>query len=113
MEGGKDGGPGKEEEEQGETVFTLFKYMLAVGASDYLPWLRVLDIQGHEKSVKKAMRILNKHHDPIIEERIRLWRDGKKKEPEDLLDVMITLKDETEKSLLSEEEIKAQCIVST
>nr|XP_027069275.1 phenylalanine N-monooxygenase-like [Coffea arabica] len=109
-EGGKDGGPGKEEEEHVEIVFKLLKYMFAFGVSDYLPWLRVLDIQGHEKSVKKAMRILNKHHDPIIEERIRLWRDGKKKEPEDLLDVMITLKDETEKSLLSEEEIKAQCI---
>ncbi|KAI3844147.1 hypothetical protein MKW92_032041 [Papaver armeniacum] len=60
------------------------------------------------------MRVIGKYHDPIIEERIQQWRDRKdeqlmvqKKEPEDLLDVLISL-EANGKPLLSVEEIKAQ-----
>ncbi|KAI3959326.1 hypothetical protein MKW98_018916 [Papaver atlanticum] len=50
------------------------------------------------------------YHDPIIEERIRQWRNGtmENKVPEDLLDVLISLMDESGKTLLSIEDIKAQ-----
>ncbi|KAL3498471.1 hypothetical protein ACH5RR_041203 [Cinchona calisaya] len=109
--GRKDGGPGEEEEEHVKTIFTVLRHLYAFCISDFLPWMRVFDIQGHEKIVKEAMGIFNKYHDPIIEERIKQRKNGDIQEPEDLLDVMISLKEANGKSLLSEEEIKAQCIV--
>ncbi|KAL2555943.1 Cytochrome [Forsythia ovata] len=79
------------------------------GGPDYVPWLRSLDIDGHEKIVRNSMGVFGKYHDPIIEERMNRWKDGKKEEPEDLLDIMISLKDESGNPLLSIDEIKAQC----
>ncbi|CDP13907.1 unnamed protein product [Coffea canephora] len=110
-EGGKDGGPGEEEKEHVKAIFTILRHLYAFCVSDYLPWLRVLDIDNHEKIVKEALGVMNKYHDPIIEERITKRRiNGEKQGPQDLLDVMISLKDATGQPLLSEEEIKAQCI---
>ncbi|XP_027104148.1 tryptophan N-monooxygenase CYP79A68-like [Coffea arabica] len=110
-EGGKDGGPGDEEKEHVKAIFTILRHLYAFCVSDYLPWLRVLDIDNHEKIVKEALGVMNKYHDPIIEERITKRRiNGEKQGPQDLLDVMISLKDATGQPLLSEEEIKAQCI---
>ncbi|XP_022891727.1 isoleucine N-monooxygenase 2-like [Olea europaea var. sylvestris] len=67
------------------------------------------DIDGHENNVRNSMNVFDKYHDPIIEARIKQWEDGKRKEAEDLLDIMITLKDKSGKQLLSINEIKAQC----
>ncbi|KAE8685267.1 hypothetical protein F3Y22_tig00111099pilonHSYRG00109 [Hibiscus syriacus] len=53
-----------------------------------------LDLDGHEKIVVKATRVMEKYQDPIIEDRIRQWRDGKKVDPQDLLDVLVSLTDE-------------------
>ncbi|KAI3964022.1 hypothetical protein MKX01_014303 [Papaver californicum] len=108
--GGKDGGPGMEEIEHVNAAFEVLKYVYAFGIQDYLPYLRWLDLEGHEKIIKRAMGFLNKYHDPIIEERMQQWSNGtmKNKVPEDLLDVLISLKDEHGKPLLSTEEIKAQ-----
>ncbi|OVA00032.1 Cytochrome P450 [Macleaya cordata] len=108
-EGRKDGGPGFEEEEHVDALFTVLSLLYAFAISDYLPCLRWLDLDGHEKVMKKAIRVVNKYHDPIIDERIRRWRsDGFIREPEDLLDVLVSLKDVNGKPLLSTEEIKAQ-----
>ena len=109
----KDGGPGFEEVEHLDAIFTLLNYVYAFCVSDYMPCLRGLDLDGHESKVKKAMRIVNKYHDPLIEERIKQWNDGLKTEEEDLLDVLISLKDANNNPLLASEEIKAQIIVST
>ncbi|MCL7037909.1 hypothetical protein MKW94_028190 [Papaver nudicaule] len=108
--GREDGGPGTEEIEHVDSAFEVLSYVYAFGIQDYLPYLRWLDLDGHEKIVSRAMGVVNKYHDPIIEERIRQWTDGtmKNKVPEDLLDVLISLKDEHGKPLLSTEEIKAQ-----
>ncbi|CAA3007532.1 phenylalanine N-monooxygenase-like [Olea europaea subsp. europaea] len=73
-----------------------------------MPWLRGLDIDSHEKNVRSSMNIFDKYHDPIIEDSIKQWEDGKRKEVDNLLDIMITLKDESGKPLLSIDEIKAQ-----
>ena len=54
---------------------------------------------------------MNKYHDSIIEERIKLWNAGSKTVQEDLLDVLISLKDVNNNSLLTKKEIKAQLIV--
>ncbi|KAI3903124.1 hypothetical protein MKW92_030423 [Papaver armeniacum] len=106
----KDGGPGIEEVEHVDSAFEVLYYVHAFNIHDYLPYLRWLDLDGHKKIVKRAMGVVDKYHDPIIEERIQQWSTGtmENKEPEDLLDVLISLKDEHGKPLLSAEEIKAQ-----
>ncbi|BFG38831.1 hypothetical protein CerSpe_251050 [Prunus speciosa] len=106
--GSEDGGSGVEEEEHVSALLTLLTYAYAFCVSDYLPWLRVFDIDGHEKKVRKAMNIVKKHQEPIVNERLQEWRDGKRNEPDDLLDVFISLKDANGQPLLSDEEIKAQ-----
>ncbi|XVF24345.1 hypothetical protein REPUB_Repub13aG0119900 [Reevesia pubescens] len=108
-EGRKDGGPGIEEEEHVESLFTVLTHLYCFILSDYVPWLRAFDLEGHEKIVSEAMRIVNDYHDPLIDERVQEWREGKRKEPEDLLDAFILAKDSNGKPALSVEEIKAQC----
>ncbi|KAI3951787.1 hypothetical protein MKW98_013845 [Papaver atlanticum] len=108
--GRKDGGPCIEEIEHVNSAFIVLYYIYSFGIQDYLPYLRWFDLDGHEKIVKRAMGLVNKYHDPIIEERIRQWSNGamKNKLPEDLLDVLISLKDGHGNRWLSTEEIKAQ-----
>ncbi|KAK1292203.1 Tyrosine N-monooxygenase [Acorus calamus] len=113
-EGREDGGPGKEELEHVDALYGVLSKMYAFCVSDYLPWLRRFDLNGHEKAVNAAIGVVNKYHDPIIEERIRRWRGvgggslPPPRELEDLLDVLVSLRGEDGKWLLSEEEIKAQ-----
>lgn len=114
--GRDDGGPGFEEVEHVEALFSVVSLEYSFAVADYLTWLRWLDLDGHEKEMKKAIGIVNKYHDPLIDERIRKWRSGSdgrvKKEPEDLLDVMILVADAAGKPLLKPEEIKALAAVS-
>ncbi|XVF82077.1 hypothetical protein PTKIN_Ptkin16aG0014900 [Pterospermum kingtungense] len=107
--GKHDGGPGHEEVEHVESLFTVLMHINSFILSDYVPWLRPFDLEGHEKIVREAMRIVNGYHDPIIDERVQQWREGKRKEPADLLDAFILTKDSNGKPALSVEEIKAQC----
>jgi hypothetical protein len=102
-----------DEVEHVDAVFTLLKYIFAFCVSDYIPLLRGLDIDGHERKVKDAMSIVNKYNDPIIERRIEKWKDGSKTsaDAEDLLDILISLKDANNKPLLTSDEIKAQALV--
>ncbi|KAG8493479.1 hypothetical protein CXB51_010866 [Gossypium anomalum] len=108
-EGRKDGGPGYEEVEYIESVFTVLRHLYSFILSDYMPWLRPLDLEGHEKIVSEAMKVVNGYNDPLIDKRVKEWKDGKRKEPEDLLDAFILAKDSEGKPALSVEEIKAQC----
>ncbi|KAK1286017.1 Tyrosine N-monooxygenase [Acorus calamus] len=110
ISGRADGGPGKEEEEHVEALFTVLSLLYAFCVSDYLPKLRWLDLEGHERIRRKAIRVVNKYAERIIDERMEKWRGvgGVEGAPEDLLDVMITLRDEKGRPLLSTEEIKAQ-----
>ncbi|KAK0578832.1 hypothetical protein LWI29_016858 [Acer saccharum] len=90
-DGSKDRGPGLEEEEHVYAIFTILHYLYSFCASDFVPCLRwKFDLDGHEKAMKKVVEIIDKYHNPIIEERIRQWRIGFKKEIEDLQDVFIT-----------------------
>nr|KJB60208.1 hypothetical protein B456_009G293900 [Gossypium raimondii] len=91
-EGRKDGGPGYEEVEYIESVFTVLRHLYS-----------------HGKIVSEAMKVLNGYNDPLIDKRVKEWKDGKRKEPEDLLDAFILAKDSEGKPALSVEEIKAQC----
>ncbi|CAK7323490.1 unnamed protein product [Dovyalis caffra] len=107
-EGMEDGGPGFEEEEYVEALFNILTNVFSFGISDVLPFLAGLDLDGYEKLMKENYGIINKHHDRIIDQRIQQWKDGTKKDVEDLLDVLITLKDDNGNPLLSKDEIKAQ-----
>lgn len=76
-----------------------------------MPCLKPFDLDGHQKIVKRALKVIRNHDEPIIEERVEEWRDGRKKEVEDILDILISLKNENGTSMLSIEEIKAQVTV--
>ena len=70
-------------------------------------------MDGHEKIIKDAIRDTRKYQDPLIEERVREHQKlGNNKEAQDLLDLLISLKDKNGEPLLSLEEIKAQVNVS-
>ncbi|KAF4376827.1 hypothetical protein F8388_025698 [Cannabis sativa] len=104
--GREDGGPGKEEEEHVEALFSVLSHSYSYSVSDILPWLRWFDLDGHQTSVRKAMEVINKYQGSLVKERIREWSDNKK--VEDLLDVLISLKDSDGNPLLCEDEIQAQ-----
>ena len=110
-EGKKDGGPGSEEVEHLDAIFTMLKYIYDFRVSDYVPCLRGLDLDGHEGKVKKAIETVGKYHDPIIEQRIKEWDEGSKIHGEDFLDILISLKDANNNPMLTTQEIKAQIIV--
>jgi tyrosine N-monooxygenase len=76
--------------------------------SDYLPWLLGIDLDGHEKIVKKANATLDRLHDAVIGPRWGQWKSGEREEVEDLLDVLITHVDRDGNPLLTIEEVKAQ-----
>ncbi|MFQ6654968.1 hypothetical protein Gotur_025721 [Gossypium turneri] len=107
--GKADGGPCFEEEEYVDAIFTILAHIFSFCISDYLPFLRGLELEGHGKVMEEATKVLEKYHDPIIEDRIQQWRDGRKHEPQDLLDVLVSLTDENGNiPPLSTDEIKAQ-----
>ncbi|KAE8076181.1 hypothetical protein FH972_014845 [Carpinus fangiana] len=103
-----DGGPGVEEVEHVESLWSLLTHIYAFAVSNYIPCLKALDLDGHGKMVSEAMRIVSSYKEPIIDERVEMWRDGKKKEAEDLLNALILAKDSNGEPTLSVEEIKAQ-----
>ncbi|KAH7666051.1 Cytochrome P450 E-class group I protein [Dioscorea alata] len=82
----KDGGPGPgpEEIEHVDAAFTVLSLAFSFCVSDFMPSLRIFDIDGHERIMKKTMK------------------------PGDIVDVFISLKDNEGKPLLTIEEIKAQ-----
>ncbi|CAN6216520.1 unnamed protein product [Urochloa humidicola] len=103
-----DGGPGPLEVQHVDAVFASLGLLYAFCVSDYLPWLRGLDLDGHEKQIKDAHRTVNELHDRVIDERWMQWKSGERQEPEDLLDMLITVTGDDGKPLLTIEEVKAQ-----
>ncbi|KAJ0984262.1 hypothetical protein J5N97_002618 [Dioscorea zingiberensis] len=110
-------GLSEDEIEHVEAAFTITNFLYAFSLSDLVPWLGWLDLDGHGRTVKEAVGVINKYHDPIIEERIekRRRRGGdhihgwpREEILEDLLDLMIGLKNENGEPLLSVDEINVQ-----
>ncbi|XP_016196843.1 isoleucine N-monooxygenase 2-like [Arachis ipaensis] len=106
--GREDGGPGFEEVEHIDAIFTVLRYLFAFSISDYVACLRELDLDGHKKNLKMATKLILKYHDPLIEDRVQQWKNGKRTCEEDLLDVLISLKDANDNPLLTLDEIKSQ-----
>jgi len=109
--GRKDGGPSFEEKEHVDSIFVLLRYVYAFSISDYIPCLRKLDLDGHQKKVKEALKVIKKYHDPIVQERVKQWNDTPNIDEQDWLDILISLKDADNKPLLTLEEINAQIVV--
>ncbi|KAK3143064.1 hypothetical protein QOZ80_4BG0357570 [Eleusine coracana subsp. coracana] len=99
------GGPGPLEVEHMDAVFTVLGVLYAFCISDYLPWLVGLDLDGHEKIIKKATETVNRLHGTIIDERWRQWKLGERQELEDFLDVLISLRDPQGNPALTMEEV--------
>ncbi|XP_049386063.1 isoleucine N-monooxygenase 1-like [Solanum stenotomum] len=97
-----------EQEEEIDALFTLLQYVFSFGISDYLPWLSVFDLDGHKAILKKAYATATKHIDIEVDNRIQIWKDGNKSLEEDILDVLIMLKDKNGNPLMNVKEIKAQ-----
>ncbi|MED6125432.1 hypothetical protein PIB30_068445 [Stylosanthes scabra] len=104
----EDGGPGFEEVEHIDAIFTCLRYLFAFSISDYVACLRELDLDGHKKNLKNATKLILKYHDPLIQDRVHQWRNGNRTHEEDLLDVLISLKDSNDNPLLTVNEIKSQ-----
>ncbi|KAL4567565.1 hypothetical protein LXL04_023153 [Taraxacum kok-saghyz] len=105
--GMEDGGPGEEETEHVASVFTILKYLYAFSIIDFFPWLRgKTDFEGHQKIIRTAIQKVRKYQDPLIDERIQMWKDGVRKAKDDVLDVLIN----HESPKLTAQEIKAQIL---
>nr|CAB3503127.1 unnamed protein product [Digitaria exilis] len=103
-----DCGPGPPEVQHVDAVFASVGLLYSFHVTDYLPWLLGLDLDGHEKMLMEANETVSWLHDTFIDERWRQWKSGERlDEPEDMLDVLITLKDAEGKPVLSIEEVKA------
>ncbi|KFK37030.1 hypothetical protein AALP_AA4G203000 [Arabis alpina] len=106
----EDGGLGPKEREHMDAIYQALDGFFNFCVADYIYCLRGWNIDGEEAKVREAIDILNRCNDPIINERMHLWRnkDGKERE-EDWLDTLITLKDDQGKPLFTADEIRAQC----
>ncbi|XP_027157538.1 phenylalanine N-monooxygenase-like isoform X2 [Coffea eugenioides] len=58
--GTEDGGPGTEEVEHVEALFTILDHLFAFSLSDYVPWMRSFDMDGHEKILSMAVGSVRK-----------------------------------------------------
>ncbi|KAJ3709130.1 hypothetical protein LUZ61_012835 [Rhynchospora tenuis] len=106
----QDGGPGADEIEHVNALFSSLEYLYAFSISDYYPRLIGLNLDGHETFIKAACETFKKFHDPIVDERVALWGENEKREPEDFLDILIMLRDQEGRPVLTPDEIKAQSI---
>ncbi|PIN03872.1 Cytochrome P450 CYP2 subfamily [Handroanthus impetiginosus] len=104
----EDGGPGMEDEEHMDALFTTLNHFYAFAIADYVPWLEAFDLDGYKKTLKNSVKSMRKYQDPEIDKRVETWGQGIRKTKEDILDVLINLKDSSNNPLLSVQEIKAQ-----
>ncbi|TVU46343.1 hypothetical protein EJB05_05870, partial [Eragrostis curvula] len=108
-------GPGADEEEHIDALFTLVNYVYNFCVSDYYTAFVGLDLDGHEKVVKSVISTLDRLHGPIIDERVhmrskRLKGSDNMRNVANILDVLVSLEDADGQPLLSIDEIKAQTV---
>ncbi|KAD4385576.1 hypothetical protein E3N88_25745 [Mikania micrantha] len=74
-QGMDDGGPGDEEIEHVAALFAIMKHHFAFCITDYFSWLRrKTDFDGHEKKLRTAIEVVRKYQDPLVNERIQMWK---------------------------------------
>ncbi|XP_047308914.1 tyrosine N-monooxygenase-like [Impatiens glandulifera] len=109
-EGTENEGPGVEEEEYMAGIFTILKCVYNFSISDYFPFVQRMDLDGNVKRTRQAIESVKKYQDSKIDKRIKQWKEGTRREKDDLLDILITLQDDQGNALLTPEEIKAQIV---
>lgn len=105
---------GQAERDHLDTIFDTLNCLPSFSPADYLEkWFVGWNIDGQEKRVVMYCNKLRSYNNPIVDERVELWREkGGKAAVEDWIDMFITLKDENGKYLITPDEVKAQCVVS-
>ncbi|KAG6400102.1 hypothetical protein SASPL_141590 [Salvia splendens] len=73
-----DGGAGVEEREHVDGLFAILSCLYGFAIADFLPWLEVLDLDGHKKKITNAIKNVRRYQDPEIEKRIEMWEKGLK-----------------------------------
>ncbi|GFP98582.1 phenylalanine n-monooxygenase [Phtheirospermum japonicum] len=106
--GTEDGGPGKEEIENVAGFFLVLPHLYGFAIADYAPWLEVFDFDGYKRIISNGINSVSKYHDPEIMKRVEMWRQGIREKEDDILDVLINLRDSDNNMLLSIQEIKTQ-----
>ncbi|KAL3634591.1 hypothetical protein CASFOL_021645 [Castilleja foliolosa] len=106
--GTEDGSPGKEEIEHVAGVFSILQHLYGFTIADYAPWMEVFDLDGYKRAIKNGINSVNKYHDPEIMKRVKMWKQGIKNREDDILDVLINLRDSKNNPLLSIQKIKTQ-----
>nr|AFR34029.1 cytochrome P450 BCMA1 [Boechera stricta] len=103
---------GKAEKHHLEAIFNTLNCFPSFSPADYVErWLKGWNIDGQEERVTVNCNIVRSYNNPIIDERVELWREkGGKAVVEDWLDTFITLKDQNGKYVVTPDEIKAQCV---
>lgn len=101
---------GTEDEELVEAMFTILRYVFGFGVADYVPWLGIFDIDGHQRIIKRAISVTAKHFDAEVDKRIQMWKDGRRTVENDVVDALIMLKGNNGRPLLTHEEIKTQVV---
>lgn len=101
---------GTEDEELVEAMFTILRYVFGFGVADYVPWLGIFDVDGHQGIIKRAISVMAKHFDAEVDKRIQMWKDGRRRVENDVVDALIMLKDNDGKPLLTLQEIKTQVV---
>ena len=69
-------------------------------------------MDSHKEIIKKAYATETKHIDIEVDHRIQIWKNDNKILEEDILDILIMLKDINGNPLVNVKEIKAQVLVS-
>ncbi|VVA91535.1 unnamed protein product [Arabis nemorensis] len=107
-----DGRLGEEEKKHLEAIFGTLNCLPNFSPGDYLErWFGGWNIEGQGKRARLNNNIVRSYNNPIIDERVELWRKkGGKAAFEDWIDIFITLKDENGNYLITPDEIKAQCV---
>ncbi|KAJ0259367.1 hypothetical protein HA466_0057300 [Hirschfeldia incana] len=106
----EDGGLGQKEREHMDAIYQAIDCFFSSNISNYIHCLRGWNLDGEEAKLREAVDIINRCNDPIIQERMHLWRNkGGKETEEDWLDTLITLKDDQGMPLFTLDRIRAQC----
>ncbi|XP_010537826.1 PREDICTED: dihomomethionine N-hydroxylase-like isoform X1 [Tarenaya hassleriana] len=106
----EDGSLGPMEREHVDAIFKSLDCFFSFQVSDFIPCLRGWGLDRHEKKAREACDTIARCNALVIDDRIKLWREREgKKDVEDWLDVLISLKDSEGKPLLTPQEIKGEC----
>nr|GMD46643.1 cytochrome P450 CYP82D47-like [Ipomoea batatas] len=80
-----------EESKLRRAIRRLFELFGEAVVGDFIPWLRWLDIGGHEKAMRQTAMEMNSFAERWMEEHKRKRKDNKSKEDEDFMDIMLSL----------------------